>query len=158
MSDPEIARLERELAAALKLAADNNADAEMYAKAWQRELGKVFPKRHHIDALVITTRHIMAWYNFGVRYLGFSEKRDIPVPSAPPIGDPNYIPDGVRISLLQSALVEYGDKVRMATSNSGIWQQVIDDAFAANAARQKRISLVEEYEQRTHDSTSAVND
>jgi len=33
--------------------------AEMYSRAWLRELGgKLLPKRHFIDALVLTTRHL----------------------------------------------------------------------------------------------------
>ncbi len=47
----------RKLEAALKAA---NADCDMYANAWQRELGDLYGKRHHIDALVITTRAMRA--------------------------------------------------------------------------------------------------
>lgn len=43
----------RKLEAALKAA---DADADMYHRAWSRELGTVYPKSHAIDALVITTR------------------------------------------------------------------------------------------------------
>lgn len=48
-----VARAEK----AEKLAKDETANAEMYARAWVRELGgKLFPKAHHIDACVLTTR------------------------------------------------------------------------------------------------------
>jgi hypothetical protein len=49
----------REIARLTKLAAQNNADAEMYARAWQRELaGFLRPKGHHIDMLVVSTRDL----------------------------------------------------------------------------------------------------
>lgn len=50
----------------LQQARDARADAkswkhefEMYAKAWTRELGKIFNKAHRIDALVKTTRFVV---------------------------------------------------------------------------------------------------
>lgn len=46
----------RELEHSLRAA---NATAEMYAHAWQRELGPPYRGRHHIDAMVLTTRDRM---------------------------------------------------------------------------------------------------
>lgn len=47
--DDKVRKLESDLKAA-------NAALDMYANAWQRELGgQLYGKRHHIDALVVTT-------------------------------------------------------------------------------------------------------
>lgn len=59
----EIDHLKYEISRLAKLAAAYNTDADMYANAWQRELagynGLIRNKRHHIDALVVTTREFI---------------------------------------------------------------------------------------------------
>lgn len=56
----QIGKLEAEVARLTKLARQNDADANMYARAWQRELaGFLRPKRHHIDMLVVSTQDLV---------------------------------------------------------------------------------------------------
>lgn len=56
----QIGKLEAEVARLTKLANQNDADANMYAQAWQRELaGFLRTKRHHIDMLVVSTQDLV---------------------------------------------------------------------------------------------------
>lgn len=56
----QIGKLKAEVARLTKLAKQNDADANMYARAWQRELaGFLRPKRHHIDMLVVSTQDLV---------------------------------------------------------------------------------------------------
>jgi hypothetical protein len=56
----QIRQLEAEVARLTKLAKQNDADANMYARAWQRELaGFLRPKRHHIDMVVVSTQDLV---------------------------------------------------------------------------------------------------
>ncbi len=63
----ETGRLRAELEKAQRDAKNANADADMYARAWQRELGGTFVnKRRHIDAMVGTTKRIVKAYKDAV--------------------------------------------------------------------------------------------
>jgi hypothetical protein len=54
-------RLRAELKKAQEDAARYKRDWEMYASAWQRELGPyMIGKRHHIDACVVSTQRLVA--------------------------------------------------------------------------------------------------
>lgn len=56
---------------------DWKRQADLYASSWLRNLGgRIFPKRHHIDALAVTTKHIVAGYERALAVGLITEKRD----------------------------------------------------------------------------------
>lgn len=58
--DEVIAQLQTEIKRLATLAQKNDNDAEMYVKAWQRELaGFLVPKSHHIDMMVVSTQRLV---------------------------------------------------------------------------------------------------
>ncbi len=74
-----------------KAARDANADADMYANAWQRELNPFgfVNKRHHIDAMVVTTRKLVAESVAARKTLAAVEQWKIDVATARSFGLPD---------------------------------------------------------------------
>lgn len=64
-----VRQLEAEVTSLQQAVKSANDDADMYAKAWQRELGRFMPaKTHRIDACVVGTRRLVEGANKAEAY------------------------------------------------------------------------------------------
>lgn len=131
--------LEAKIAELEQKATRARLDADMYANAWQRELcafdGKIYNKRHHIDAMVVTTQRFVEAWKQAIRTLtsaGYT-LNDGAQEWKPPVG-PSASPLLDKIDA-QSALIE---KCREALINHRYLTRPIqqtDEALAAIEAQ-----------------------
>ncbi|WP_426106393.1 hypothetical protein [Massilia sp. TSP1-1-2] len=69
------------------MAKQNNDDADMYARAWQREMaGYLFPKGHHIDMMTVSTQKLIERCRAAEKRVKAQEK-GAPVEDVAAIGD-----------------------------------------------------------------------